>query len=78
MTTDAEGGNYALPVNYIKIDGKFTYDIDPDPIAIAIVEAINDVGHVMGLKNHCRVCGNRTSSAPFSQDWGGLYAGRQA
>lgn len=39
-----------LPVDYIKIDGKFIADLDDDPTALAIVEAINDVGHVMGLK----------------------------
>lgn len=39
-----------LPVNYLKIDGAFIKDIDTDPINRAMVEAINTVGHTMGLK----------------------------
>ncbi len=34
----------------IKIDGEFIADIDTEPTAIAIVKAMNDVAHVMGLK----------------------------
>ncbi|MEM9451173.1 MAG: EAL domain-containing protein [Cyanobacteria bacterium P01_E01_bin.6] len=39
-----------LPVDYLKIDGKFIMDIADDPATYAIVESINHVGHVMGLK----------------------------
>ena len=39
-----------LPVDYLKIDGKFIGDIVGDPATHAIVESINHVGHVMGLK----------------------------
>ncbi|MGP1375295.1 MAG: EAL domain-containing protein [Almyronema sp.] len=39
-----------LPVNFLKIDGRFIQDIDSDPTAYAIVESINHVGHVMGLQ----------------------------
>lgn len=39
-----------LPVEYLKIDGAFIKDIDTDPINRAMVEAINTVGHTMGLK----------------------------
>ncbi|GHB15876.1 ammonium transporter [Salinicola rhizosphaerae] len=39
-----------LPVDYLKIDGAFIRDIDSDPINRAMVEAINAVGHTMGLK----------------------------
>ena len=39
-----------LPVSYIKIDGAFVRDIDTDPTARAIVESINNIGHVMGLQ----------------------------
>jgi diguanylate cyclase (GGDEF)-like protein len=39
-----------LPVDYIKIDGSFVKDIADDPVDLATVRAINDVGHVMGKK----------------------------
>jgi Amt family ammonium transporter len=39
-----------LPVDYLKIDGAFIRDIDTDSINRAMVEAINAVGHIMGLK----------------------------
>ena len=41
----------ALPVNYIKIDGRFVRDIETDPTAKAIVESIHNIGHVMGLQS---------------------------
>ncbi|WP_246564359.1 PAS domain S-box protein [Leptothoe spongobia] len=39
-----------LPVDYLKIDGHFIKDIIADSATYAIVESINHVGHVMGLK----------------------------
>jgi len=39
-----------LPVDYLKIDGAFIKDILNDPIHSAMVEAINQVGHVMNIK----------------------------
>ncbi len=38
-----------LPVDFIKIDGEFVRDIINDPMDRAIVSAINDIGHEIGL-----------------------------
>lgn len=39
-----------LPVDYLKIDGTFIRNLVSDPIDHAMVTAINNIGHVMGLK----------------------------
>lgn len=39
-----------LPVDYLKIDGAFVKDLADDPIDRAMVQAINQIGHVMNLK----------------------------
>jgi EAL domain-containing protein (putative c-di-GMP-specific phosphodiesterase class I) len=39
----------ALPVDYLKIDGVFIRDIATNPINRAMVKAINEVGHLMGI-----------------------------
>jgi len=39
-----------LPVDYLKIDGSFVRGITEDPIDLALVHAVNDIGHVMGMK----------------------------
>jgi diguanylate cyclase (GGDEF)-like protein/PAS domain S-box-containing protein len=40
----------ALPVDYLKIDGAFVRDIAGNAINRAMVKAINEVGHVMGIQ----------------------------
>jgi diguanylate cyclase (GGDEF)-like protein/PAS domain S-box-containing protein len=49
-----------LPVSFLKIDGKFIKDIVTDPLDRAMVESINQVGHVMGIQT---VAEGVTSSA---------------
>lgn len=39
-----------LPVDFLKIDGCFVKDITTDMVDAAMVDAINQIGHVMGLK----------------------------
>lgn len=39
-----------LPVDYLKIDGRFVKDIVSDSMDHAMVEAINQVGHIVGVR----------------------------
>jgi diguanylate cyclase (GGDEF)-like protein/PAS domain S-box-containing protein len=39
-----------LPVDFLKIDGEFVRDIATNPINLAMVKSINEIGHVMGKK----------------------------
>jgi len=39
-----------LPVDFLKIDGALVQDVTGDPVKRAMVESINRIGHVMGLR----------------------------
>lgn len=39
-----------LPVDYLKIDGSFVRGIASDPIDRSLVQSVNAIGHVMGMK----------------------------
>ena len=39
-----------LPVDFLKIDGVFVKDMLNDPLDLALVKSINEIGHVMGMQ----------------------------
>ncbi|MFZ6876335.1 EAL domain-containing protein [Undibacterium sp. Di27W] len=66
-----------LPVDYLKIDGSFIKDIISDPIDRTMVESINHIGHVMGIKTIAEFVENdeilaalREMGVDFAQGYG--------
>lgn len=39
-----------LPVDYLKIDGNFVREAPTDEVLCALLQSINNIGHIMGLK----------------------------
>ena len=40
----------SFPVDFLKIDGVFIKDVNKDPVSMAMVRSINDIGHLTGKK----------------------------
>lgn len=49
-----------LPVDYLKIDGSFVKDVENDPIDLAMVKAVNNIGHTMGMRTIAEYVHNET------------------
>ncbi len=66
-----------LKVDYLKIDGKFVREIDRDRVDYSMVEAINKIGHAMGIKTIAEFAQNeeivkrlRDIGVDYIQGWG--------
>ena len=62
-----------LPIDYLKIDGQFVREIAEDPVSNAMVAAINQMSHAMGLKTVAEYVENqaiRTQLAGIGVDFG--------
>ncbi len=69
-----------LPVDFLKIDGCFVKDIATDRIDAAMVAAINNIGHVMGLETIAEFAANeeilnklRELGVDYAQGYGVAY-----
>ena len=66
-----------LDVDFLKLDGAFVKDIDSDPVSLAMVRSINEVGHVTGKRTIAEFVENdaiferlRTIGVDFAQGFG--------
>lgn len=66
-----------LPVDYLKIDGSFVRDMLDEPMDAAMVRAIADIGHTLGLKTIAEFVENeeiiaelRRASVDYAQGFG--------
>jgi EAL domain-containing protein (putative c-di-GMP-specific phosphodiesterase class I) len=66
-----------LPVDYVKIDGAFVKDMEKDAVDFAMVEAIHNVAHRMGLRTVAEFVQNDTTiemlrglGVDYVQGWG--------
>lgn len=56
-----------LPVDFLKIDGLFVKDIIEDPVDLAMVKSINEVGHIMGKKTIAEFVENKETLLLLNQ-----------
>jgi diguanylate cyclase (GGDEF)-like protein len=53
----------SLPVDFLKIDGSFIKDIVDNPISLAMVRAVNDIAHLMGMRTIAEFVENQQIAA---------------
>jgi diguanylate cyclase (GGDEF)-like protein len=56
-----------IPVDYLKIDGAFVRDLQNDPMDYAIVQAINEIGHAVGLHTIAEFVENKETLASLDE-----------
>jgi diguanylate cyclase (GGDEF)-like protein len=56
----------ALPIDFLKIDGQFVREIAEDPVSNAMVAAINQMSHAMGLETIAEYVENKAIKTQLS------------